>query len=51
MKNIFKKIAQDFVVDDRREYKFKLGSLIASGLSGFLVGIISTIIFWYFVLR
>jgi len=28
----------DFVTDDNREYKFKLGRIVASSLSGFIAG-------------
>jgi hypothetical protein len=46
-----KKIFEDFIVDDKREYKFKLGNLVASALTGFIVGVISASIFWYLTLK
>ncbi len=40
---------KDFIVDDRREYRYRVGSVIASGLSGFVAGIIAASIFWNLV--
>jgi hypothetical protein len=34
------KLTQEFVAEDNREYKFKIGSLIASSLTGFIAGFI-----------
>lgn len=39
----------DFVVSEGREYKFKLGKHIASGLSGFLAGVIFSSIIWILI--
>ncbi len=39
-----KNLKQDFISLEKREYKWKLGTAIASSLSGFIVGIIITVI-------
>lgn len=36
----------DFVSFEGRNYKFKMGALIASSLSGFIAGVVVTTIFW-----
>ncbi len=41
-----KKVKDDFISKEQRDFKWKLGSVIASSLSGFIVGfIIAVIIF------
>lgn len=41
-----KKIKKDFISIEQREFKWKIGSVIASSLSGFIVGfLIAVIIF------
>lgn len=35
-------ISQDFISGERRSYRFKIGTTIASALAGFLAGIIVT---------
>jgi len=40
MYNIFR----DFYSEENREYKFKIGSIKASALSGFIAGVIFTLI-------
>ncbi|KKU04864.1 MAG: hypothetical protein UX07_C0025G0005 [Parcubacteria group bacterium GW2011_GWA2_45_30] len=40
-------ISRDFISEEPREYGFKLGSTIASALSGFIAGVIVTGIVWY----
>lgn len=38
-------IVRDFISDEKREYRFKFGQIIASSLSGFICGaIVATII-------
>ena len=44
------KVLRDFISDEKREYKYKLGQLVASGLSGFVAGIIAASIFWNAIL-
>lgn len=38
------KIIREFVSDDSRQYKFKIGKTPASALSGFISGVIFTVI-------
>ncbi len=41
-----KKIKDDFISTEKKEYKWKIGTVIASSLSGFIVGLlVATIIF------
>jgi len=41
-----KKIKKDFISDEQRNFKWKIGTVIASSLSGFIVGfLIAVIIF------
>ncbi|MFA6135800.1 MAG: hypothetical protein WC705_00315 [Candidatus Paceibacterota bacterium] len=37
---------QDFISHEPREYKYKIGKLIASSLSGFIAGVIFATIAW-----
>ncbi len=39
-----KNIKKDFISSSQREYKWKVGTVIASSLSGFIVGIIVSVI-------
>lgn len=41
---------RDFVSDDRRIYHFKIGTLIASSLSGFIAGTLLASIAWLLVI-
>ena len=44
-----KKIIRDFFSEEKRDFKFKIGSLIASALSGFVGGlIVATVVFMVF---
>ena len=36
----------DFVSGEKRMYRFKLGTVIASSLSGFVAGVVVTSLFW-----
>jgi hypothetical protein len=38
-------LKDEFVSHERRHFKYNLGKLVASSLSGFLAGIIVTVIF------
>ena len=40
-----KKILKDFISEENREFKFKIGKILASALSGFIAGVIFTSIF------
>ncbi len=41
-----KKIAEDFVSKEPRQYKFKMGRMLASSLSGFVAGAVLASIIW-----
>ncbi|MBU6500695.1 MAG: hypothetical protein KGJ89_03475 [Patescibacteria group bacterium] len=43
-------IPQDFVSQESRGFKFKIGRYIASSLSGFVAGVIAASIIWFGVL-
>lgn len=40
-------ISQDFVSHEKNKYKFSLGKILASSLSGFIAGIIVAVIVLY----
>ena len=44
-------IVRDFISEEKREYRFKIGGLIASALSGFLAGIVVASIIWVIALQ
>lgn len=37
---------RDFISTEKRNYRFQLGTTVASALSGFIAGVIATSIFW-----
>ena len=39
------KILRDFISEEHREFKIKIGKLLASSLAGFVAGVIVTSIF------
>lgn len=41
------KIFREFVSEESRDFRFKLGKWLASGLSGFIFGVIVASLFWY----
>ena len=41
-----KKISNDFVSNDKKSFKWRLGKLLASSLSGFIAGIIVSALFF-----
>ena len=43
-------VTRDFVSTEQREFKFKIGHVIASSLSGFLAGIVVASVFWMLML-
>jgi hypothetical protein len=43
MKNLFR----DFISYEKRDYNYKIGRTVASSLTGFLVGAITTHIIWF----
>ncbi|MEK7643016.1 MAG: hypothetical protein AAB372_01005 [Patescibacteria group bacterium] len=44
-------LVRDFVSHESRDYKFKLGSVVASSLSGFLAGLVASSIVWMFFIN
>ena len=45
------KFTRDFISEENREYKYKIGGLIASSLSGFIAGAIVASIIWVALLK
>ena len=45
------KITRDFILEERRQYKFKLGQVVASSLTGFIAGAIAASIIWIVALK
>lgn len=43
MKNLFR----DFISYEKRDYNYKIGRTVASSLTGFLVGAVTTHIIWF----
>lgn len=43
------KLRDEFVANDGRQYKFKIGKNNASSLSGFIAGVILATIIWFAV--
>ncbi len=39
-----KKIKEDFISNEEKDFRFKIGNLIASSLSGFIGGMIAALI-------
>jgi len=37
---------RDFISEEQRQFKFKIGKTLASSLSGFIAGVIFASIFW-----
>jgi acid phosphatase family membrane protein YuiD len=44
-------ITRDFVSQETREYKVKMGHLLASALSGFIAGVVVSSIIWMVAFR
>lgn len=42
-------LSRDFISEEQREFKFKIGKTLASSLSGFIAGVIFTSIFWMII--
>ncbi len=42
-----KNLKKDFISEENREFKWRLGRLIASSLTGFIVGIIVSVIIFF----
>jgi len=41
--------SRDFISEEQRHFKFKIGETLASSLSGFIAGVIFTSIFWIII--
>lgn len=39
-------LSRDFISEEQREYRFKVGRTIGSALAGFVVGVICASIIW-----
>lgn len=48
MHKLLQSIVREFVSEEKRDYRFKIGYTIASALTGFLVGAASASVVWYF---
>ncbi len=44
------KIIRDFISEETRDYKFKIGSVIASSLTGFICGAVVASLIWMIAL-
>jgi hypothetical protein len=42
-------LSRDFISEEQRQFKFKIGKTLASALSGFIAGVIFTSIFWIII--
>lgn len=49
MEKIYNSVKQ-FVCEEHRKFKFKVGNILASGLSGFVAGAVFASIFWVMVM-
>ena len=47
--NKLNSLARDFISEEQREFKFKIGKTLASALSGFIAGVIFSSIFWIMI--
>ncbi|HPY08378.1 MAG: hypothetical protein ACOX0H_01070 [Patescibacteria group bacterium] len=47
MEKIKKEFISEFVSEEKKEYKWGLGKIIASSLSGFIAGLIIASLFFY----
>ena len=44
------RVAKEFVSDEVRQYKIQVGHALASGLAGFVAGVVFATIVWGFVI-
>ncbi|MDO8443081.1 MAG: hypothetical protein Q7S81_02395 [bacterium] len=49
MEKIYNSTKQ-FICDEHRKFKFRIGNILASGLSGFIAGVVFASIFWVMVI-
>jgi len=43
------RITRDFVSEEKRDFKFKIGHVLASGLAGFITGVIVASVAFYLI--
>lgn len=43
--NKLQNLSRDFISKEERDFKFKIGKIIASSLSGFIAGVFATLLF------
>lgn len=46
-----KKVLREFISEEKRNYKLRLGNIMASSLTGFACGAISASIVWYIAFK
>jgi hypothetical protein len=46
-----KKVLREFISEEKRNYKLRLGNIMASSLTGFTCGTISASIIWYIAFK
>jgi len=42
-------LSRDFISEEQRDFKFKIGKTLASSLSGFIAGVIFISVFWLII--
>jgi len=47
--NKLQNLSRDFISEEQRNFKFKIGKTLASALSGFIAGVIFASIFWILI--
>ena len=47
--NKLQNLFRDFISEEQRDFKFKIGKTLASSLSGFIAGVIFTSVFWIII--
>jgi len=47
--NKLRDLSRDFISEEQRYFKFKIGKTLASSLSGFIAGVIFTSVFWLII--
>ena len=47
--NKLRNFSKNFISEEQRQFKFKIGKTLASALSGFVAGVIFTSIFWIII--
>jgi len=44
------KLLRDFISKEDRKFKVRIGNVLASGLSGFIAGVVFASIFWVMII-